>query len=100
MVRVTDDTQQKIDAYLAMLRKRLRGIDEQDVREIIDELRSHILDRASVSGEEVTATGVGATLSALGSPEQLANEYLTDDLLAMAEVTRSPVWILGILFRW
>ena len=100
MARVTGDAQQKIDAYLAMLRKRLRGIDEQDVREIIEELRSHILDRASVSGEEVTATGVSATLSALGSPEQLASEYLTDNLLAMAEVTRSPVRILEILFRW
>ena len=100
MASLTDDAQQKIDAYLAMLRKRLRGIDEQDVREIIDELRSHILDRASVNGEEVTATGVGATLGALGSPEQLAGEYLTDNLLAMAEVTRSPVRILEILFRW
>ncbi len=100
MASLTDDAQQKIDAYLAMLRKRLRGMDEKDVREIIEELRSHILDRASVNGEEVTATGVGATLGALGSPEQLAGEYLTDNLLAMAEVTRSPVRILEILFRW
>ena len=100
MASLTDDAQQKIDAYLAMLRKGLRGMDEKDVREIIEELRSHILDRASVNGEEVTATGVGATLGALGSPEQLAGEYLTDNLLAMAEVTRSPVRILEILFRW
>lgn len=100
MARVTNDAQQKIDAYLARLRKRLRGIDDQDVREIIEELRSHILDRASVSGEDVTAPGVGATLGALGSPEQLASEYLTDNLLAMAEITRSPVRILEILFRW
>jgi uncharacterized membrane protein len=100
MASLTDEAQQKIDAYLAMLRKRLRGMDEKDVREIIEELRSHILDRASVNGEEVTATGVGATLGALGSPEQLAGEYLTDNLLAMAEVTRSPVRILEILFRW
>lgn len=100
MASLTDDAQQKIDAYLAMLRKGLRGMDEKDVREIIEELRSHILDRAGVNGEEVTATGVGATLGALGSPEQLAGEYLTDNLLAMAEVTRSPVRILEILFRW
>jgi uncharacterized membrane protein len=100
MASLTDEAQQKIDAYLAMLRKRLRGMDEKDVREIIEELRSHILDKASVNGEEVTATGVGATLGALGSPEQLAGEYLTDNLLAMAEVTRSPVRILEILFRW
>jgi hypothetical protein len=55
MARVTNDAQQKIDSYLARLRERLRGIDEQDVREIIEELRSHILDRVSVGGEELTA---------------------------------------------
>jgi uncharacterized membrane protein len=100
MASLTAEAQQKIDAYLAMLRRGLRGMNEKDVREIIEELRSHILDRASVNEEEVTATRVGATLGALGSPEQLAGEYLTDNLLAMAEVTRSPVRILEILFRW
>ena len=77
----------------------MRGINEQDVREIVEELRSHILDKASVSGE-VTADGVDATLAALGSPEELAGEYMTDNLLARAEVSRSPVRILESLFRW
>jgi hypothetical protein len=93
------DAQQTIEAYLARLRVRLRGINDQDVREIVEELRSHILDKSSVSGE-VTAGGVGETLGALGSPDELASEYMTDNLLAQAEVTRSPVRILGSLFRW
>jgi hypothetical protein len=42
---------------------------------------------------------VGETLDALGSPEQLAAEYLTDNLLARAEVSRSPAHVLGVLFR-
>ena len=100
MARIDGDAQQKIDAYLSRLRARLRGINEQDVREIVEELRSHILDKASVGGEEVTAGGVGGTLAAFGSPEELASEYMTDNLLARAEVSRSPVRILASLFRW
>ena len=100
MARIDGDARQKIDAYLSRLRARLRGINEQDVREIVEELRSHILDEACVGGEEVTAGAAGATLEALGSPEELASEYMTDNLLARAEVSRSPVRILESLFRW
>ena len=100
MAMAAGDAQQRIETYLAKLRLRLRGINEQDVREIVEELRSHILDKASVSGEEVTAGTVGATLAALASPEELASEYMTDNLLARAEVSRSPLRILESLFRW
>src|SRR6516162_8871614 len=93
------DAQQRIETYLTRLRVRLRSISESDVREIVEELRSHILDKASVSGE-VTAGAVDAALAALGSPEELAGEYMTDNLLARAEVSGSPVRILGSLFRW
>jgi hypothetical protein len=48
----------------------------------------------------MTAAGVDRALAALGSPEDLASEYLTYDLLALAEVSRSPVRILESLFRW
>jgi hypothetical protein len=93
---ITSDAQHRIDAYLTRLRSRLRGIDEQEIREIVEELRSHILDKTG-SGEEGT---VDQTLDALGSPEHLAAEYLTDNLLARAEVSRSPARILDALFRW
>jgi hypothetical protein len=94
-----DDAQQRVETYLGKLRVRLHGINDQDVREIVEELRSHILDKAGENGE-VTASGVDAALAALGSPEELASEYLTDNLLARAEVSRSPVRILQSLFRW
>jgi hypothetical protein len=100
MTTVDGDAQQKIETYLARLRGRLRGVNEQDVREIVEELRNHILDKASLGGAEVTASGVGATLAELGSPEELASEYMSDSLLARAEVSRSPVRILESLFRW
>lgn len=100
MAMVTGDAQQTIETYLARLRARLRGIKEQDVREIVEELRSHIVDKSGAGEEGVTVAGVSATLAALGSPEELASEYMTDNLLARAEMSRSPVRILESLFRW
>jgi hypothetical protein len=107
----TGDAEKRIDAYLGRLRGRLRGVHDHEVREIVEELRSHIMDKAAASGEvndevngeangAITPAGVDAALAALGSPEELASQYLTDTLLARAEVSRSPVQILRSLFRW
>ncbi|MBZ5615572.1 MAG: DUF1700 domain-containing protein [Acidobacteriia bacterium] len=93
------DAQQRIDIYLGRLRQRLRGVKDEEVREIVEELRSHIMDKFAASGE-ATAAGVDAALAALGSPEELASQYITDNLLARAEVSRSPLQILKSLFRW
>lgn len=41
-----------------------------------------------------------AALAALGSPEELASAYVTEDLLARAEASRSPVRVLESLFHW
>jgi uncharacterized membrane protein len=96
---MADDAQQKIEVYLTRLRQRLGGLPREEVREIAEELRSHILERAGASGE-VTTAGVDAALAALGDPEKLAGEYLTDALLARAEAGRSPWRVLDSLFRW
>ncbi len=93
------DAQQEIEAYLSRLRQRLRGMNDDDVREIVKEMRSHITDKAAAGGE-VTAVGVDAAIARLGTPEELASQYTTDDLLARAEVSRSPLRILEGLFRW
>jgi hypothetical protein len=96
---MADDAQQKIDAYLNRMRNRLRGLSGQAAGEILAELRSHITEKA-VAGGEMTAASVDGALAALGSPEELASEYVTDELLARAEVSRSPIHILNSLFRW
>ena len=96
---MSGDAQQRIEAYLGTLRQRLRGMNDEDAREIVEELRSHIRDKAAASGQ-MTAAGVDAALAGLGSPEDLASQFMTDDLLARAEVSRSPVRILESLFRW
>jgi hypothetical protein len=99
MATAPGDAQQRMETYLAELRVRLRGVSDTEVREIVEELRSHILDKARVGGE-VTVGAVDAALTALGNPEELASEYMTDNLLARAEVSRSPLQILKSLFRW
>ncbi|MFZ1919862.1 MAG: hypothetical protein WAU58_19985 [Terriglobales bacterium] len=81
------------------LRRNLRGLSPDEIREIVEELRSHILDKASADGG-VTAAAVDAALAALGSPDELASAYVTDTVMAQAEVSRSPVRILKSLFRW
>ena len=95
----SSDAQQKIEAYLGRLRQRLRGMNEDDLRDIVEEIRSHITDKASAGGV-VTAAAVDSAIARLGTPEELASQYTTDDLLARAEVSRSPLRILEGLFRW
>ena len=93
------DAQQKIDAYLSRMRRRLRGLNDDVSSEIVAELRSHIIERATADGE-MTNASVDAALAALGSAEELASEYVTDELLARAEVSRSPARVLASLLRW
>jgi uncharacterized membrane protein len=93
----------KIEAYMSRLRVHLRGIKDEEVREIVEELRSHILDKSAASndrGAEISAARVDNALAALGSPEELATQYLTDHFLARAEISRSPLQVLKSSFRW
>jgi len=93
------DPQQQVETYMSRLRGGLRGLKHDEIREIVEELRSHIADKASEEGKATNAR-VGAALAALGSPEELAREYVTDALLARAEASRWPLEILKSLFRW
>src|SRR5215470_15572701 len=96
---IANHEQQKIEAYLNKLRRNLRGLRPAEVDEIIQELRSHILDKTSADGESGQAS-VDAALSCLGSVEELAAAYITDSVLAQVEISRSPWHILHSLFRW
>jgi hypothetical protein len=94
---LTAESQKTIDAYLAALRKHLRDLMDEDVRDIVEEIRFHILDKTS--GDAATET-VAATLAALGTPEQLAVSYRTDELLQRAQLSRSPAMVLRSILRW
>lgn len=78
---------------------RLRGLRTEEIHEILEELRSHIVEKAGVTGE-MTAATLEATLAALGSAEELASDYVTDALLARIQVSRSPFHLLESLLRW
>jgi hypothetical protein len=96
---IPKDANQKIEAYLAKLRAQFRNFNDQQVAEIVAELRSHILDKLEIAGD-ATPSQVDAILAALGTPEELAGQYIMDNVLARAEVSRSPLRILASLFRW
>jgi uncharacterized membrane protein len=92
------ESKQKVDAYLRRLSALLRAMSKEDAQEIIEELRGHIIEKTTTEGD-VAAASVDEVLAALGTPEELASEYMTDALLARAEVSRSPVRILKSLWR-
>ena len=94
---VASDAQMKTDAYLNRLRESLGGLKPEEIGEILEELRSHIADKAAMGGE-LTVAGVDAALAALGNPEELAQEYVTDAVLVRAEVNRSPASVLASLY--
>lgn len=91
--------QLRIEEYLSEVRSRLRGLGDEQVSEIIAELRSHIAERAAAAGE-LTVEGVSNALRALGTSEELACAYEADAVLARAEVSRSPLRLLDNLFAW
>jgi hypothetical protein len=91
------DPERTIEVYLADLRRHLRELIKEDADDIVEEIRAHILDKTS---GRLTAESLAPTLAALGSPEELANQYRTDELLKRAQSTRSPFVSLHSLFRW
>lgn len=88
-----------IEIYLLQVRNKLQGVSSAQVSEIIAELRSHILDSVSTTNEAITDATKREALDRLGSPETLATMYLTENLMAKAETSRSPWLMMRTLFR-
>ncbi|MGD0786504.1 MAG: DUF1700 domain-containing protein [Terracidiphilus sp.] len=91
------ESQKTVDAYLAALRKQLRELMDEDVNDIVAEIRAHILDKTS---GEAAGDSVSSTLAALGTPEELAARYRTEELLERARMSRSPKFLLRSVLRW
>lgn len=89
----------RVEDYLARLRKGLAGLSGEAASDIVEELRSHILEKAALTGA-ATPAAIENVLAALGSPEELAAQYMADDLLGRAESRRSPVLLVRGLMRW
>ncbi len=91
------ESQKTIDTYLAALRKELRELMDEDANDIAEEIRFHILDKIE---DGSSSQAIAATLTALGTPKDLAARYRTDELMKRAQSTRSPLLSLHSLFRW
>ncbi|MGC2617583.1 MAG: DUF1700 domain-containing protein [Acidobacteriaceae bacterium] len=94
---LTATSQKTVAAYLATLRKQLRELRDEDARDIVEEIRAHILDKTS---SDASPESVDATLAALGTPQQLAVRYRTDELLQRAQLGRSPAMVFRSILRW
>jgi len=88
-----------IDRYLAELRRHLRALSEEQVTDIVEEIRSYFRDTAGADGA-MTEAGVHTALSRLGPASALAASYVTDKLLARAQRSRMPWTILRGIFGW
>jgi hypothetical protein len=91
------ESQKSIEAYLAALRRQLRELLDEDVRDIVAEIRAHILDKTL---GDASPGVIAATLDALGTPEELADRYRTEEMLKRAEVARSPACVLRSVLHW
>ncbi len=84
-----------IELYIARLRKALPGFSVREREDIVEEIRTHILDRVAESGLTVEQT-----LDRLGSAEELAVDYRSGALVRRARYSFSPWTILKATFSW
>jgi hypothetical protein len=89
----------KVELFLKQVRERLRGLGEDEISDILQELRSHILDRVKVTAD-LPKLAVATAIESLGSPEEIASEYMTAYLIARARVTRTPWAVFRVIVRW
>jgi uncharacterized membrane protein len=94
-----NDPAQKIELYLRQVRSGLRNLAESQVADILQELRSHILERAQ-SGSTLSDAATEAALQALGRPQEVASLYLAENFMARAESSRTPWTVLRSIFYW
>jgi len=85
-----------LDAYLAQVQRHVRGLPDAEVREIVAELRAHVLDK--VEGR-VSPAAVEAAIAELGSPREIARLNITERVVARAEARRTPLSVLGGVVR-
>jgi Protein of unknown function (DUF1700) len=93
------DPAQKIELYLKQVRSGLRNLPEPQVADVLQELRSHILERAQ-SGGTLSDTATDAALQSLGRPQEVASLYVAENFMARAESSRTPWTVLRGIFHW
>jgi len=91
--------ERRIENFLQELRAGLRGVPDLQATEIIDELRSHVRERAEMKGE-LTDAAVVAALQRLGNPKEIAAMYVAEEIVTRAEKSFSPWLVLKGIIHW
>ncbi len=94
-----DRITQAIDQYCVRLRRALRGVPSGERDEIVEEVRSHLLERIE-SEQHMTEEAVSRVISATGDPKELAKEYEMQAMFRQAATSRSPWLLLHTTLRW
>lgn len=94
-----DNPTVRVNLYLVRLRKALADVPSSERDEMVEEIRSHILERIEAEGP-VTEQVVDKVLWAVGDPEELASEYKTEAMLRRAAGSKSPWLLLRTTLRW
>ncbi|MGZ3377855.1 MAG: DUF1700 domain-containing protein [Phenylobacterium sp.] len=85
-----------LETYLTQVQRYLSGLPDAEAREVIAELRSHVLDK--VDGAP-TPQRVEAAIAELGSPKEVARINVTERVVAHIETHRSPLSVLRGVVR-
>ena len=92
------EAMRSLETYLDDLRGRLSALDPGEVREIVEELTSHVRE-STPGGARPEGPEVAAVLDRLGSPQALAELYLADRSVLRTSRSRSPFRLLRALAR-
>jgi hypothetical protein len=85
-----------LETYLHEVRSRLHGLSASEVSEIVQELRSHVLD--AVSGDASEAR-IADALRKLGSAQEIARMNMSMRVATRSLTHRSPLRVLHTLVR-
>ncbi len=89
MNKYLKDYLEQIDHHLAV---------QDGKKEILDEIKSHILEKAEDQGEEVSEASIKDTISKYGSPQKVAEKYM-DDVQIISPTFKKYLWrYSGLLF--
>jgi HAAS len=95
----TDRAMAAVNQYVARLQKAFAHVPSAERDELVEEVRSHVLERIAAE-PHVTEDVVSGILRAVGDPEELASQHGTQDMLRRAATSRSPWVLLTSTVRW
>jgi len=88
-----------IEHYLSRLRKGMRTVPAEEREEVIDEIRSHIIERLDAQSD-TSELRLAEILRAVGDPDELASQYKTEALLRRGARSKSPFRLLHTTLIW